>query len=92
MFITFEGIDGSGKTTLATKFVNFLKNNRYGAVLTAEPTRLVIGKFARDLLALNTNNLPLEVYGLLLAADRIHHIETVIKPELKNKRIVEFYN
>ena len=43
-FITFEGIDGSGKSTVSKLVYEKLKNNGYDIVLTFEPTNSWIGK------------------------------------------------
>ncbi|MEK6810696.1 MAG: dTMP kinase, partial [Candidatus Thermoplasmatota archaeon] len=43
-FITFEGIDGSGKTTIARRVVEALRQSGYRVVLTTEPTDSWLGR------------------------------------------------
>lgn len=79
MFISFEGIDGSGKTTQAHLLYNHLQHKgKY--VITTEPTQGEIGKFVRKEITKRTIN-PMAIQ-LLFVADRSSHIEDFIKPKL----------
>ncbi|GAI06925.1 unnamed protein product [marine sediment metagenome] len=47
-FITFEGIDGSGKSTVSKVVYDKLKSDGHNVVLTYEPTDSTIGKFVQE--------------------------------------------
>ncbi len=80
MFISFEGIDGSGKTTQAKLLYEHMR--RQGkCILTREPTQGDIGNFIKKLIRRKKIN-PMAVQ-LLFAADRSFHVENLIKPKLK---------
>lgn len=81
MFISFEGIDGSGKTTQARLLYETLRKQRK-CLLTREPTQGDIGNFIKKLIKRKKIN-PMAVQ-LLFAADRSFHVENLIKPKLKN--------
>ena len=83
MFITFEGIEGCGKTTQIERLV--IKINTYGIplVTTLEPGGTRIGEnIRRILLDSKTKNLSPLTELMLYAADRSQHVEEVIKPAL----------
>ena len=50
MFITFEGIDGSGKTTQITQVADYLRQAGYTVLLTREPGGTAIGDQVREVL------------------------------------------
>ncbi|MCL4365596.1 dTMP kinase [Candidatus Marsarchaeota archaeon] len=85
MFISFEGIDGSGKTTQAKLIYDELRKN-HKCVLTREPTQGDIGNFVKKLIKRKKIN-PMAAQ-LLFAADRSFHLENLIKPKLKSNNIV----
>jgi dTMP kinase len=93
MFIVFEGIDGSGTSTQAKKLYETLKKENNEVILTQEPSNLFLGKILRDVLQ-NKIKLQPKSFQLLFFADRSEHLETVIKPAIKNNQIVicERYN
>lgn len=80
MFISFEGIDGSGKSTQA-KLVYEALRKEGKCILTREPTQGDIGNFIKRLIKRKKIN-PMAVQ-LLFAADRSFHVENLIKPKLK---------
>lgn len=84
VFISFEGIEGSGKSTQAKLLKEFLINSGYDVLLTAEPGGTRIGEEIRRLILSldNKNMLPLTEL-LLYNASRIQHIEEIILPSLK---------
>jgi len=86
-FIVFEGIDGAGLTTQAELLEKYLRNKKYGVVLTKEPTNNLIGGIIRAALKKewSTSNRTLQ---LLFSADRAHHLEKEIIPALENGKIV----
>jgi dTMP kinase len=83
LFITFEGIEGCGKTTQVKRFVKRLKGLGISQVTTLEPGGTRIGKGIRKILldSRNKNLSPLTEL-ILYAADRAQHVEEVIKPAL----------
>ena len=81
-FITFEGGDGSGKTTQLSLTVDWLKSQGKDVLQTFEPGDTPLGKEVRHLL-LSGEHTPVPAAELLLfLADRAQHVETVIKPAL----------
>ncbi|WP_066634229.1 dTMP kinase [Desulfolucanica intricata] len=89
LFIVFEGIDGSGKTTQINLLKDNLFNLGYQVVLTREPGGTRISELIRDVL-LNPDNKDLYAgaEALLYAAARSQHIEEKIKPALSMGKIV----
>ncbi len=88
-FVTFEGIEGSGKTTQIQLLRGYLKRRGYRCRITREPGGCRIGDKIRDIL-MDTNNenlTPLsELY--LIMANRAQHVMEVIEPALKNQSIL----
>lgn len=83
-FVVFEGGEGSGKSTQAR-----LLAERWGALLTFEPGDSEVGRRLRDiLLSPETGDLDARAEALLMAADRAHHVATVIGPALLRGRDV----
>ena len=83
-FVVFEGGEGSGKSTQARRLAE-----RWGAVLTFEPGATEVGKRLREiLLSPDTGHLEPRAEALLMAADRAHHVATVIQPALLRGRDV----
>ncbi|MDR3214995.1 MAG: dTMP kinase [Bacilli bacterium] len=89
LFITFEGPDGSGKTTIIKMVAKYLKNNNIDFVLTREPGGSLIAEQIRNII-LNPNNLELSstTEALLYAASRAQHFNEVIEPALMNNKLV----
>lgn len=89
MFISFEGIDGSGKSTIAKLVDEQLKKEGYQTVLTREPGGV---KIAEDIRAIildkNNTNLDDHTEALLFAAARRQHLKERILPALKENKIV----
>jgi dTMP kinase len=83
-FVTFEGIDGSGKTTIAKLVYQRLRANRYKVVLTYEPTNSWIGKCVQN--CIETGCDPF-VTAFTFIADRIEHCKQ-IKQWLEEGNIV----
>ncbi len=88
-FITFEGPDGSGKTTISTYVANELKQRGYDIIHTREPGGIDIAEQIRDII-LNPRNLAMDAKteALLYAASRRQHFVEKIKPALLADRIV----
>ena len=88
-FITFEGGEGSGKGTQIRKVKAFLENKGYKVTATKEPGATNIGRQLRKiLLDPRTRDLCPESELLLYIADRMQHINTVVKPALMGNKIV----
>ncbi len=89
MFITFEGIEGCGKTTQVRRFVKRLERRGISLVTTLEPGGTRIGKHIRNILLDSGNkNLSSLAELILYAADRAQHVEEVIKPALEEGKWV----
>jgi dTMP kinase len=89
MFITFEGIEGSGKSTQIVLLANYLKSHGNRVVLTREPGGTPIGDQIRKIL-LDPANKSLDPAAelLLYAASRAQHLSEVILPALAAGSIV----
>ncbi len=83
-FVVFEGGEASGKSTQARRLAE-----RWGARLTFEPGDTPVGAQLRAIL-LNpaTGDLDPRAEALLMAADRAHHVSTLIRPALESGRDV----
>ncbi|MFC1757095.1 dTMP kinase [Patescibacteria group bacterium] len=89
MFITLEGIEGSGKTFQTPKIVEFFWGKGHACVDTREPGGTAIGQKIRAILLDPENkNLASKSELLLYMADRAQHIDEVIKPALEAGKIV----
>jgi dTMP kinase len=87
LFIVIEGLDGSGSSTQVDLLIKNFKKAGKTAYATKEPTNNIIGGIIRGQLSgdwkTGTNCLE-----LLFAADRAHHIEKTIVPNLKKGKIL----
>ena len=89
MFITFEGPDGSGKSTIIKKVYGKLINDGFDIVLTREPGGTPIAEKIRDIILDNSNvALDARTEALLYAASRRQHLVEKIRPALKEGKIV----
>ena len=88
MFITFEGGEGTGKTTLIQEIAKHFRQS-YQVVTTREPGGSVITEAIRDII-LNPKYQGVTPYteALLLAASRAQHLDEVILPALRQNAIV----
>jgi len=75
-FVTFEGIDGSGKTTIAKLVYNKLKSEDFNVVSTFEPTNSYIGKYVQKCIE---NNYDPYLTSFAFIADRIDHCKKIKK-------------
>jgi len=89
MFISFEGIEGSGKTTQARHVSRFLRDKGHDCVITREPGGTRIGEKIRAIL-LDPSNKDMDPLTelLLYMADRSQHIKAIIHPRLAEGRTV----
>ena len=89
MFITFEGPDGSGKSTIIKELHKKLIDEGYNILLTREPGGTPISEKIRDIILDNNNtNLDYRTEALLYAASRRQHLVEKIWPALKRGQIV----
>lgn len=86
IFITFEGIDGAGKSTHILDLARSFEKEGRVVVLTREPGGTLVAEKIRDILLENTIDALTE--SLLVFAARRDHIQTVIKPALKRGEVV----
>jgi dTMP kinase len=87
VFITFEGADGSGKSTQAELLRAALAAEGHEVVLTREPGGTELGERARDLV-LNGPQMGAWAEAALFAASRAEHVEHVIRPALERGAVV----
>ena len=88
-FITFEGIDGSGKSTQIRKLAKFLEDNGFDIIITREPGGSVGGEEIRNLLLQGAvDRWSAETEILLFTAARRDHLERIILPALQGGKIV----
>ena len=89
MFITFEGPDGSGKSTIIQKVYDYLIEINYDVIKTREPGGSPIAEKIRNLI-LDTENTEMgyRTEALLYAASRAQHVEETILPALNENKIV----
>lgn len=89
MFISFEGIDKSGKSTQISLLVDYLKEKKYEVLPTCEPGGTKLGKEIESILLESSVEQIGGVAELFLyLADRSEHVKEVIKPALKKDKIV----
>ncbi len=89
MFISFEGMEGAGKTSVIKAAEDYLQSRAIDCIITREPGSTNIGKKIRALLLDPYNkDMDFKTELLLYMADRARHIEKIIKPALKSGKIV----
>ena len=87
-FITFEGIDGSGKSTQLRLLGNFLRANGCDALLTREPGGTPLGLRLRAALLDAMEEVDPLTELLVFAADRAQHVRRMLRPALEAGRVV----
>ncbi len=87
-FITFEGADGSGKTTQLNNIKTFLQEKGFDVVTTFEPGATKTGEKIRNILLHSEDSVADSCEMFLFLADRAQHVEMFIKPALKQGKIV----
>lgn len=83
LWITFEGGDGSGKTTQSTLLEEWLRERGSTVVRTREPGGSEVGVLIRDIVLHHRGDIAPRAEALLYAADRAHHVATVVRPALE---------
>jgi dTMP kinase len=87
-FITFEGIDGCGKSTQLRLLASELRVRGLDIVTTREPGGTTLGKRLRAALLDVEEQVDPLAELLVFAADRAHHVRTLLSPALDSNRIV----
>jgi len=88
MFISFEGIEGCGKTTQLKMLARWLEQQGKKTYTTYEPGDTALGRKLREILLSPTLSPCAEAELLLYIADRVEHVQKRIKPALKQGKIV----
>lgn len=89
LFITFEGIEGSGKSTQLIRLASHLSQQGYPVIRTREPGGTPFGEQIRKvLLSINTHPIYPQTELFLYLASRVQHLEDIILPSLKAGKIV----
>ena len=87
-FISFEGGEGVGKSTQIARLATTLRAEGRDVVVTREPGGTDLGAAVRRILLTPGNHVTARAEALLYAADRAHHVETVIEPALAAGKVV----
>ncbi|WP_347404726.1 dTMP kinase [Solwaraspora sp. WMMD1047] len=91
LFVVFEGGEGAGKSTQVTALAEALRRDGRDVVVTREPGATAVGERIRGLVlggALEPTALSPRAEALLYAADRAHHVATVVRPALSRGAVV----
>ena len=88
MFITFEGGDGSGKSTQIQSVRDWFESRGREVVVTREPGGTELGTEIRRLVQNGPEDVDARTEALLYAADRAYHVATVIRPALERGAVV----
>lgn len=83
LFITFEGGDGSGKTTQSALLAAAFRSEGDEVVTTREPGGTDLGAEIRNMLLHSPVKIAPRAEALLFAADRAHHVATLVRPALE---------
>lgn len=88
LWITFEGGDGSGKTTQASLLEDWLRALGRTVVRTREPGGTEVGNLIREIVLHHRGDISPRAEALLYAADRAHHVATLVRPALARGEVV----
>ena len=88
LFITFEGGDGSGKSTQLGILVNWLEQKGRTVVVSREPGGTDLGEELREIVLHRRGEIAPRAEALIYAADRAHNIATKVRPALERGDIV----
>ena len=87
-FITFEGIDGSGKSTQLRLLINYLRAHGCNALVTREPGGTALGLRLREALLDALEEVDPLTELLVFAADRAQHVRRTLLPALEGGAVV----
>lgn len=87
MFITFEGPEGGGKSTIIQRIGDRLSGEGRDVLVTREPGSGTVGAKIREIL-LHSEQIDSRCELFMFLADRANHVTTVLRPALEGKRIV----
>ncbi len=85
IFITFEGVDGSGKSTHSRLVTEYLRKKGYNVVHTREPGGVSIAESLREILLHPKNRISPDTELFLYLAARAQHVKELIYPTLERK-------
>lgn len=88
LFITFEGGDGAGKSTQAALLEKWLADAGREVVRTREPGGTPLGVQLREIVLHSRDHLDERAEALIYAADRAHHIQSVVRPAIERGAVV----
>lgn len=88
LFITFEGADGCGKTTQIELLNKYLQEKGLETLVTREPGAKGLGEKLREILLNYDGEVSSNCESFLFLADRAQHVDCLIKPALKENKIV----
>ncbi|MHA6696128.1 dTMP kinase [Homoserinimonas sp. A520] len=88
LFITFEGGDGSGKTTQARFLADWLQASGHTVMHTREPGGTELGLELREIVLHRRGDIAPRAEALIYAADRAHHIATKVRPAIERGEVV----
>ena len=88
LFITFEGVDGCGKTTQMRLLSEYLESKGYEVVLTREPGAKGLGEKIREILLHYNGEVSSKAESFLFLADRAQNIEKIVNPSVTAGKMV----
>ncbi len=88
MFITFEGIDGSGKSTQLQRLAAALEGQGFPVLCTRDPGGTELGREIRHILLHRPGYVSPQCELFLFMADRAQHVDELIRPALAEGKIV----
>ena len=88
LFITLEGGDGTGKSTQSALIGDWFTAKGREVVFTREPGGTDLGNELREIVLHSRGHIAPRAEALLYAADRAHHIATVVRPALERDAVV----
>lgn len=88
LFITFEGGDGSGKSTQVEFLATWVREQGRTVMTTREPGGTDVGLALRDIVLHHRGDIDPRAEALMYAADRAQHVATVVRPALERGEVV----